>query len=642
MKTEKLAVMPVSFNGFMNIKTLLYAGLDLIFAPISAFIAVLTIYMPEGRSLIECIFAVPVHPLAAVAIINPILYSISGAYGFRHRVARFDDALRAVAVAVMSTLIFSVSSVFAGAGLAAGVYIIYFAMMSGLSLSTRFYRRMTALIKKPVIPQYGRRSSDRIMLIGAGDAGEKILRLIQAETPVTHRGVVCIIDDDVRKHGTTLLGVPIIGGRKVIESAAREHNIGEIIIAAPSMKPSERGEIVMHCVRTRAKLLVLPNIYNMVDCEVKLGELSEVRIEDLLGQDPIRLEKDRVHEFIRGKRVMVTGGGGSIGSELCRQIAAGGPELLIVLDIYENTTYELELELRRDYPALNLEIVISSICDSDGITRVFEKYKPHTVFNAAAHKHVPLMESNVIEAVNNNVFGTLNLIRTADAAGVERFVMISSDKAVRPTNVMGVTKRVCEMMMQVYSRISKTRFSAVRFGNVLGTNGSVIPLFREQIARGGPVQVTHPEITRYFMTISEAVSLVLEAAALALGGEIFVLDMGKPIKITDLARSMIMLAGYEPDKEIKIEYIGLRPGEKLYEELIIDHENMVRTENNLIFIEKHAGLDESRLFELIGRLQTAVHINDDEVKKVLCEYIPEYTCSNTHAEILPLKQMMII
>ena len=407
---------------------------------------------------------------------------------------------------------------------------------------------------------------------------------------------------------------------------AEKMNIDEIIIAIPSVSKKEIGSIVEICKKTKCKLKILPGIYEIIDGQVSIKKIRDVQIEDLLGRDEVKLNIDEISSYIEGKSILVTGGGGSIGSELCRQIARFKPRKLAIFDIYENNAYDIQNELLRRYKDLNLDVIIGSIRDKKRINEIIEKEKPDVIFHAAAHKHVPLMENNPREAIKNNVFGTLNLAQAADRYGVKRFVMISTDKAVNPTNVMGATKRICEMIVQSMNEISKTEFVAVRFGNVLGSNGSVIPLFKKQIEEGGPVTVTHPDVVRYFMTIPEAAQLVIQAGAMANGGEIFILDMGEPVKIIDLAKDLIRFSGFEPNVDIPIKITGLRPGEKLFEELLLDEEGIKATKHDKIYIGKPTYIDYKLLLKSINELgNVAENGEDKDVKGYLKSIVPSYT-----------------
>ena len=467
-------------------------------------------------------------------------------------------------------------------------------------------------------------SRARTMLVGAGKAGSLLLRDLANNPSTSHNNVVCIIDDDKSKAGRYLNNIPIIGGKDKIREAVEKYDVEEIIIALPSASAQERRAVIDACSEVDCRLRTVPALYQLASGDVSAAQLRDVKIDDLLGRDSVNVNVEQIMGYVSGKTVLVTGGGGSIGSELCRQIARHSPKQLIVFDIYENNAYALQQELLSELPELDLEVLIGSVRDKDRVNMIFEKYHPDVVYHAAAHKHVPLMEESPNEAVKNNVFGTRNVVDAADRYGSSVFVFISTDKAVNPTNIMGATKRLCEMVVEYYSRISETKFVAVRFGNVLGSNGSVIPLFRRQIEAGGPVTVTHKDIIRYFMTIPEAVSLVLQAGAYAEGGEIFVLDMGKPVRIDDLARKMIKLSGYEPDKDIKIVYTGLRPGEKLYEELLMSEEGLKKTPNNLIFIGKLTDIDMDSFPARLDMLYQACERNSPEIKELMKEFVPTY------------------
>ena len=463
----------------------------------------------------------------------------------------------------------------------------------------------------------------RVMIIGAGNAGEMLIREIMA-SQYLHKEIGCVIDDNPVLKGNTIRGHRIVGGRESIVEAARQYQIDEIIIAMPSISKKQTAEIATLCNQTGCQIKIVPGMYQLVNEEVSVSKLRHVEIEDLLGREPVKVDMEKVTGFLKDQTVLVTGGGGSIGSELCRQIAAAQPKKLIIVDIYENNAYEIQQELKRKYPKLNLIVLIASVRNTNRMNKIFETYLPNVVFHAAAHKHVPLMEDSPNEAIKNNVFGTLKTVQAADKYGVERFVLISTDKAVNPTNIMGASKRICEMIVQAYSRRSKTQFVAVRFGNVLGSNGSVIPLFKQQIKEGGPVTVTHPDIIRYFMTIPEAVSLVLEAGAFAEGGEIFVLDMGDPVKIVDLAKNLIRLSGYVPNEDIMIEYTGLRPGEKLYEERLMEEEGLKTTENNRISVARPIEMDDLAFFDALMELKDAVYEETGEVRAMVKDIVPTY------------------
>ena len=463
----------------------------------------------------------------------------------------------------------------------------------------------------------------RVMLIGAGDAGRALANEFMSSAFI-RENLVCVIDDNPVKHGKQLCGVPIVGGRDKIPEAVRQYRVRKIICAIPSASAASRKQILDICATTGCEVQTLPGIYQMVNGEVSVSKLRQVDPQDLLGRDPIRVDLEQIVGYVSGKVVMVTGGGGSIGSELCRQIARAKPALLIVFDIYENNAYDIQMELKRAHPELRLEVLIGSVRNMARVESILSAWHPDLIFHAAAHKHVPLMEDSPNEAIKNNVFGTWNVAMAAAKYGVSRFVLISTDKAVNPTNIMGASKRLCEMVVQMMNRRSATEFVAVRFGNVLGSNGSVIPLFKKQIETGGPVTVTHPDIIRYFMTIPEAVSLVLQAGYYARGGEIFVLDMGEPVKIDTMARNLIRLSGYEPDVDIKVEYTGLRPGEKLYEELLMQEEGMQDTDNKLIHIGRPIEMDDELFCRQLERLERACAEESPDIRELVAQMVPTY------------------
>lgn len=464
----------------------------------------------------------------------------------------------------------------------------------------------------------------RCLIIGAGDAAAAVIREMKNHDEINSIPVA-VIDDDPVKHGRKINGVSVVGTRSSIPDIVLRKNIDEIIIAIPSMSKKDRREMIEICEKTGAGIKILPGMYELIEGNVSINQLRSVQIEDLLGREPIQLDMEQISQYLKDAVVLVTGGGGSIGSELCRQIAGFAPKRLLILDIYENNAYDIQNELRRSHPELQLQVLIASIRDQERIGSIFKQYKPHIVFHAAAHKHVPLMEDSPMEAIKNNVFGTCNIVQAAHKYKVKKFVQISTDKAVNPTNVMGATKRMCEMIVQTYARQSKTEFVAVRFGNVLGSNGSVIPLFKKQIAAGGPITVTHPDIIRYFMTIPEAVQLVIQAGGMAKGGEIFVLDMGEPVKIDKLARDLIRLSGLEPDVDIHIEYSGLRPGEKLYEELLMAEEGLANTTHDKIFVANPMELSIEALEGKLKRLESILDKDRVAIIQALKEVVPTYT-----------------
>lgn len=498
-------------------------------------------------------------------------------------------------------------------------YIISFCLTTGLRFSYRLLRYYSHSMEVRE-----KENPERIMIIGAGNAGQMLLKELLASDKIAVR-VCCIIDDNPSKQGRMLEGIPIVGGRNDIVRMAEKYQITKIIYAIPATTGKNRREILNICKETKCQLRTLPGVYQLVNGEVSVSKLRDVEITDLLGRAQVKVNNDEIFAAIKGKVVLVTGGGGSIGSELCRQIAHAGPKQLIIFDIYENNAYEIQQELRRQLPDLNLVALIGSVRNTNRINWVMEHYRPDVVFHAAAHKHVPLMEDSPNEAIKNNVLGTWKTAMAAARYGVKKFVLISTDKAVNPTNIMGASKRLCEMVIQMMNRQHQdTDFVAVRFGNVLGSNGSVIPLFKKQIAEGGPVTVTDKNIIRYFVTIPEAVSLVLQASYYAKGGEIFVLDMGEPVKIDDMARNLIRLSGYTPDVDIMVEYTGLRPGEKLYEELLMDEEGLTGTENELIHIGRPIEMDDEWFMEKLRQLDEASKSETDHMRAIVAEVVPTY------------------
>lgn len=487
--------------------------------------------------------------------------------------------------------------------------------------ASRFMYRMI----RTVLNKYRNiKTSNNVMIIGAGEATNVIMREIQSSSYLANSNIACIIDDDRRKVGKYIRGVKVIGTRDKIKEAAKLYDIDEIIFAIPSASNEVKRDILNICKETDCTLKILPGVYQMVDGEINVNSIRNVDVLDLLGRDPIEVDIESIMGYVKDKVIMVTGGGGSIGSELCRQLVSHKPKQLIIFDIYENNAYDIQQELKINYPDANVVTLIGSIRNVSRLESVFAQYKPDIVYHAAAHKHVPLMEVSPDEAVKNNVVGTWNVARMADKYGVKKFVMISTDKAVNPTNVMGATKRICEMIVQTYNEISNTDFVAVRFGNVLGSNGSVIPLFKRQIEAGGPVTVTDPNIIRYFMTIPEAVSLVLQAGAYAKGGEIFILDMGEPVKIDDLAKNLIRLSGYTLGVNMEIKYTGLRPGEKLYEELLMKEEGLQETDNKLIHIGKPIEFDKENFFDNLEKLKEEAYSETGNIRESLKKVVDTY------------------
>ncbi|NFH68055.1 polysaccharide biosynthesis protein [Clostridium botulinum] len=503
----------------------------------------------------------------------------------------------------------------------------------GILLSIFFvlgYRILYRVYRRTLLYIPFKYSSDqrRVMIVGAGSAGTMIINEMMARRELKYNPIV-LIDDDKEKLGRRISGVKIVGNRYDIPYVVGEQEIDLILIAIPSLDSKNKSEIIDICKKTNCKLQIIPGIYEILSGDANVSRIKDVDLEDLLGRDPIVLDNKGISDYIQGKTILVTGAGGSIGSELCRQISVYNPKRLILFDIYENNIYDIQNELKEEFPDMNLTVLIGSIRDRQRLHEVFSKYKINVVFHAAAHKHVPLMEDSPKEAVKNNVFGTLNLATEASKANIDRFVMISTDKAVNPTNIMGATKRLCEMIVQAMDKQSKTEFVAVRFGNVLGSNGSVIPLFKKQIANGGPVTLTHKKIVRYFMLIPEAAQLVLQAGAFAKGGEVFVLDMGKPVKIYDLACDLIRLSGFEPNRDIKIVVTGLRPGEKLYEELLMSEEGLKDTDHQKIYVGKPTFEDMDTLNYKLEQLRKLLELNDiNEIKHQMQTIVPTYHYKN--------------
>lgn len=499
--------------------------------------------------------------------------------------------------------------------------VLSFCMTTGIRFSYRLVRSFLDMRRQDEPEE----RQNRIMIIGAGAAGQVLIKEL-VNSRKLHTKVCCVIDDNPNKKGRLLEGIPIVGDRYDIPRMVEKYKVNHIVFAIPAADAKTRKEVLNICKETKCRLQTIPGVYQLLNGEVSVSKLRNVEVTDLLGRTQVKVNNEEIFQSIKGKVVLVTGGGGSIGSELCRQIASAEPKLLIIFDMYENNAYEIQQELKRKYQEkLNLLVLIGSVRNTNRIRWVMDTYKPDVVFHAAAHKHVPLMEESPNEAIKNNVLGTYKTAVAAARAGVKKFVLISTDKAVNPTNIMGASKRLCEMVVQMMNRqCERTDFVAVRFGNVLGSNGSVIPLFKKQIAEGGPVTVTDKNIIRYFMTVPEAVSLVLQAAYYAKGGEIFVLDMGEPVRIDDMARNLIKLSGYTPDVDIMVEYTGLRPGEKLYEELLMDEEGLENTENELIHIGKPIQMDDEWFKGKLKELDEAACREDENMKAIVAEIVPTY------------------
>lgn len=559
--------------------------------------------------------------IVPIILIKIIIFVLFGLYKTMWRYADFKELFKifmAITVANVVTGMFLISM---NVGFPRSVIALVFVIDMFFVTGTRYLSQA----RKNLVFSIPVDKVKRVLIIGAGDAGVLMLSELRKHKELGYK-VVAFIDDDKNKIGTELLGIPVIGGKEKIISAISEYRVDEVILAMPSASREVQKDISDICSKLSMKVKIIPGMYELIDDnKLNVRDLRDVEIGDLLGRDEIKLDQEILNDFLGDKTILVTGGGGSIGSELCRQIAKFNPKRLIILDIYENNAYEIQMELLRHYKDLDLVVEIESIRDAVRMDIIFEKYKPNVVFHAAAHKHVPLMENSSTSAIKNNIFGTLNVLNACDRHGVEKFVLISTDKAVNPTSVMGTTKRVCEMLVQTFNEKSKTEFVAVRFGNVLGSNGSVIPLFINQIKEGGPVTVTHEDIIRYFMTIPEACQLVLQAGAIAKGGEIFILDMGEPVKIIDLAKNLIRLSGFEPYKDIDIKIIGLRPGEKLYEELLLNLENSVATEYKKIFIEKPIVHDVEALKDGLERLDKVKNTLDKkDITDILKDMVPTF------------------
>ena len=588
-------------------------------------------------------------------IFSVVIFWLLRLYKSIWRFASYSEFVRIVAATVITGLFHTAVITITVRRMPISYYmfgiLIQFLLVAGVRFSYRFVLLERGKKEKEESGNYC-----RIMVIGAGSAGQTILREMSRAREVKGK-ICCIIDDNSNKWGRYIDGVPVVGGRDDIMVNAKKYKINQIFFAIPSASAEEKRDILNICKETGCELKILPGIYQLMTGEIALSKMRKVSIEDLLGREPIKVDMNEIFRYLKGKVILVTGGGGSIGSELCRQIAGHNPKQLIIFDVYENNAYDIEQELKSKYPDLNLKVLIGSVRDSRRVNSIFRTYKPEIVYHAAAHKHVPLMETSPCEAIKNNVMGTYKVASAALRNGCQRFVLISTDKAVNPTNIMGASKRLCEMVIQSMDMISKTgnakllpflgahyeddefgedttasipcngqrtEFVAVRFGNVLGSNGSVIPLFRKQIEKGGPVTVTHPDIIRYFMTIPEAVSLVLQAGTYARGGEIFVLDMGAPVKIDTLARNLIKLSGYEPDVDIQIKYTGLRPGEKLYEEKLMAEEGLMKTDNDLIHIGKPIPFDVKEFLHQLEVLADASYANDAEICHMVEKIVPTY------------------
>ena len=613
----------MKLKSYVNRKRLAIELFDIIAIQLAAFLAILTRFEFRIHTIEPLFIDTLVHYAVLNTFCSICIFAAYRMYSTLWSFASIMDFFNVVKAVLISSVFQFIGIHMLAWPIPRSFIVLY---IGWLGIAAVFPRMMIRILRggRRIPLQAIGKQAIPVMLIGAGEAGSIILQEFK-NSKFVEKEIVCVIDDDPKKWGTFIHGVPVVGGRRKITQSVVRFGIQEIVLAIPTLKPHERKNIINICQQTGCKMSTLPGIYQLINCDVKVSMLRDVQIEDLLGREAVRTDLESIMSYVKDQKVMVTGGGGSIGSELCRQIADDQPKQLIIIDNYENAAYELQMELGRKHPELDVIVLIVSVQNRRKIREIFEQYKPDLVFHAAAHKHVPLMEYSPCEAIKNNVFGTMNVASEANRSGVKRMVLISTDKAVRPTNIMGASKRICEMVIQTYNQRSKTEYVAVRFGNVLGSNGSVVPLFKQQIREGGPVTVTHPDIIRYFMTIPEAVSLVLQAGAYAQGGEIFILDMGEPVKILDLAENMIRLSGLVPGEDIEIKFTGLRPGEKLYEELLIDDDNKKETANKRIFIGQPIKIDEAEFDEKMKELEKATFSEDENIRQVVKKLVPEYT-----------------
>ena len=617
------------------VRVLCLVTADAVIVNLAAVVTLLIRFSIDGMTVWNSAFEWYLKLYLGYAVINTVvtivMFALFNLYNRLWEFAGYNELVRIGCASVASALVnFVLMMVIEDSRMPLSFPIVYSMLLAAGTGTLRLIYR--ALRRKRADRSTAEKK--RTMLIGGGQAGAMVLREFRYSAHSENK-VVCVIDDDRSKWGNFIQGVKIVGGKESIVLAAEKYNVEEIILAIPSASRRQKLDILEICHATGCKLRTLPGLYQLANGEVSIQKIREVDIEDLLGRDIVKIDLNEVAGYIKDKVVLVTGGGGSIGSELCRQAATQKPKTLIIFDIYENNAYELQMELRRQHPELNLVVLIGSVRDKGRVDYVFDKYRPDIVCHAAAHKHVPLMEDSPLEAIKNNVFGTYNIAEAADRYGARRMILVSTDKAVNPTNVMGASKRICEMVVQMWNGRSKTEYVAVRFGNVLGSAGSVIPLFRRQIKEGGPVTVTDKNVIRYFMTIPEAVQLIFQAGAYAKGGEIFVLDMGEPVRIDDLARNMIRLSGLEPDLDIPIVYTGLRPGEKLYEELLLSGEGMQKTANDLIYIGGEAPFDEALLSEKLTELSELHEGEEMLLRTKISELVPTYHMTENDAKRMP-------
>ena len=617
------------------VRVLCLVTADAVIVNLAAVVTLLIRFSIDGMTVWNSAFEWYLKLYLGYAVINTVvtivMFALFNLYNSLWEFAGYNELVRIGCASVASALVnFVLMMVIEDSRMPLSFPIVYSMLLAAGTGTLRLIYR--ALRRKRADRSTAEKK--RTMLIGGGQAGAMVLREFRYSAHSENK-VVCVIDDDRSKWGNFIQGVKIVGGKESIVLAAEKYNVEEIILAIPSASRRQKLDILEICHATGCKLRTLPGLYQLANGEVSIQKIREVDIEDLLGRDIVKIDLNDVAGYIKDKVVLVTGGGGSIGSELCRQAATQKPKTLIIFDIYENNAYELQMELRRQHPELDLVVLIGSVRDKGRVDYVFDKYRPDIVCHAAAHKHVPLMEDSPLEAIKNNVFGTYNVAEAADRYGARRMILVSTDKAVNPTNVMGASKRICEMVVQMWNGRSKTEYVAVRFGNVLGSAGSVIPLFRRQIKEGGPVTVTDKNVIRYFMTIPEAVQLIFQAGAYAKGGEIFVLDMGEPVRIDDLARNMIRLSGLEPDLDIPLVYTGLRPGEKLYEELLLSGEGMQKTANDLIYIGGEAPFDEALLSEKLTELSELHEGEEMLLRTKISELVPTYHMTENDAKRMP-------
>lgn len=602
-------------------KTIMLIIIDVLVCCLSSFLGLFIRFDMNIENIPLRYIKAVINYLPVYIIITVIIFFLFRMYTIMWNAAGIHETAHIIGACGMASLIQIAGMVLVGQNVPRSYYVLSFCTLCICEILVRLSCRI--FMSFSPFHQY-RKIGKRVLIAGAGTSASIIIKEM-ATSQYAEGYVVCLIDDDKNKIGKFLNGIPILGNRNNISDLVKQYKIDEIYIAMPSASAKQRKEIIEICRETGCNIKILPGIYQLLNGEVSVAKLREVEIEDLLGREPIHVDLNEILDYVNGKVVLVTGGGGSIGSELCRQIAGHQPKLLVIFDVYENNVYDLQQELKEKFSNLNYIVLIGSVRNTHRIESIFEKYRPDIVYHAAAHKHVPLMEDSPCEAIKNNVFGTYKTAQAASKYGTNRFVLISTDKAVNPTNVMGASKRMCEMIIQMMNTESQTDFVAVRFGNVLGSNGSVIPLFRKQIEQGGPVTVTHPDIIRYFMTISEAVSLVLQAGAYAKGGEIFVLDMGEPVKILDLAKNLIRMSGYKPGEDIQIKFTGLRPGEKLYEELLMNEEGLQETPNRLIHIGRPIEFDTILFKSQLEYLYEVSNQDSERIRNIIQEIVPTYS-----------------